>query len=114
MSIDLIAKVAPKNNGFIGMVDSNQVIYTIVPKTDTYTATVNDHVIICNKGTAMTINLLTAVGNSGLMIRIKSIGAGVVTVDGNASETIDGETTQTVNQYDLLEIVSDGANWVII
>jgi hypothetical protein len=66
--------------------------------------------IICNKATAMTVNLPPATG-SGRHYYIKNVGAGVVTVDGNASETIDGATTKTISQFESLEII-DYANGV--
>ena len=38
-----------------------------------------------------------------------------VTVDGNASETIDGATTYPLGaQWKYVTIVSDGTNWVIV
>src|SRR5690606_23294411 len=37
------------------------------------------------------------------------------TIDGNLSETIDGQTTTTINtQYEELMIYCDGSNWKII
>lgn len=81
---------------------------------NTYNVVTNDCVIICNKATAMTINLQAASG-SGRFLVISNIGAGMVTVDGNSSDTIDGLTTQTLNQYDSMEIVDYAANkWKII
>ena len=113
MGITLIDKIVPKNDAFRGMVDGKQIIMNTVTKTDTYTADATDQIIICNKGSAMTINLPTAVGYTGILT-IKAIGVGAVTVDGNASETIDGETTQILGQYDCIDIISDGTNWEII
>ena len=85
-----------------------------VVKTDTYTAQVTDYVIVCNKGTAMTINLFAATG-SNKILKIKSIGAGVVTVDGDGSETIDSSTTATLNQWDAIEIMDYASGkWIIL
>lgn len=40
--------------------------------------------------------------------------ANKVTIDGNSSETIDGATTQLLsNQYDWMEVVTDGSEWFI-
>ena len=87
---------------------------TFAIKTDTYTATVNDEIIVCNKGTAMTINLPAASG-SGQRFDIKNIGAGAVTIDGDSSDTIDGETTQALNQWDSIAIIDYATNkWIII
>lgn len=85
-----------------------------VTKTANYLATATDDVIVCNKATAMTITLPAATG-SGKVYWIKSIGAGAVTVDPNASETIDGELTQTVKQWECICIHDYAAGaWAII
>jgi hypothetical protein len=91
-------------------------------KTETYTATIYDDVILCN-GT-FTVNLYDAGGqtdevgnkvNAGRRLVIKNVGTGVITVDGNSTQTIDGATTKILSsQYDVVEIVSDGTNWHII
>ncbi len=53
--------------------------------------------------------------NAGRRLVIKNIGTGTVTIDGNSTQTIDGATTKELSsQYDVVEIVSDGANWHII
>ena len=40
--------------------------------------------------------------------------ANAVTIDGNSAETIDGATTQPLsNQYDWMEVVTDGTEWFI-
>jgi hypothetical protein len=91
-------------------------------KTDTYTATIYDDVILCN-GT-FSVNLYDAGGqtdevgnkvNAGRRLVIKNTGTGSITVDGSSTQTIDGATTKVLSsQYDVVEIVSDGANWHII
>jgi hypothetical protein len=92
----------------------NGVRLNVATKTDSYTATITDDVIICNKGTAMTITLPAATGTEQVF-HIKSIGAGLVTIDANASETIDGETTQVINQYDSISIIDRASGlWSII
>lgn len=90
----------------------------IITKTDSYTATLADCTIICNKGTAMTITLPAAAtayaSGIGHRYNIKSIGAGVVTVDGDGSETIDGQTTIALSQWDSVYIQTDGTGWYIL
>lgn len=64
-----------------------------------------------------TVTLPTAVGIAGRQYTIKKTDAtaNAVTVDGDASETIDGATTYPLaSQYNSVTIVSDGANWLII
>ena len=113
MGISLIDKIVPQAGAFRGMVDSNQLITFVRVATDTYAVGSTDNIVICNKASAMTVNLPTAVGYNGILT-IKSIGAGAVTVDGNGSETIDGDTTQVLGQYDCIDIVSDNDKWSII
>src|SRR5512139_3748344 len=87
---------------------------TFVIKTDTYTATSNDELIVCNKATAMTINLPAATG-TGKKFSIGNVNTGQVTVDGNGSETINGETTQLVDQWACMDIVDYASGkWIII
>jgi hypothetical protein len=87
-------------------------------KTSAYTATTDDHTILCNATTAaFTITLPTAVGISGRVYVIKKVDASVnaITVDGNGTETIDGSLTYSLNsQWQSVTIQSDGTNWVII
>jgi hypothetical protein len=64
-----------------------------------------------------TINLPTAVGKAGVDITIKNVSASTntITVDGNASETIDGSATfamSTARQS--ITVRSDGSNWMIV
>lgn len=85
----------------------------IVTKTGTYTLTSNDVIVLAN-GT-FTLNLPTAVGIEGKTYRIKNIGTGTITVDGNGSETIDGTTTASLSIQDVsIDITSDGSNWRIL
>ena len=86
----------------------------IAIKTDSYLISASDYFVICNKATAMTITLPAASG-SGKSYMIKSIGAGKVTIDANSTETIDGELTQSLNQWDCINIVDYASGkWVVI
>ena len=85
-----------------------------VTKTGAYTATDADYIIDCTSGT-FTLTLPASSGRTGRILIIKNSGAGTITVDGNASETIDGATTYSLaTQYATVQIVSDGTNWKII
>ncbi len=90
---------------------------TITSQSATYNALTTDNVILAS-GAAFTINLYAASGNSGKQLRIKktdSTLANIITIDGNASETIDGATTTTLNtQYEEVTIVCDGSSWHIL
>ena len=84
--------------------------------TDTATISASSTLLqyICNKATAFTITLGTAVGFEGNILRFKNIGAGVVTIDGNASETIDGATTTTLSQYQAVSLIAYAGNWYVL
>ena len=83
-------------------------------ETDSTTIATSDEVLVCNKGTAMTVTLIAATGTEQRFY-IKNIGAGVVTVARAGSDTIDGETSQTVSQYDCLELIDRAAGvWGIL
>jgi hypothetical protein len=91
----------------------------VTSKTANYTATGTDDVILVDSsGGDFTITLPAAASNSGKVFYIKKTNTGCadkVTIDGNASETIDGATTTTVNtEGETLVIVCDGSNWKII
>lgn len=91
---------------------------TIVSKTTTYTAVTTDDVILCDtSGGAWTLSLFAASGNTGKRLIIKKTTSDFtqLTIDANASETIDGATTTTIDtQFETLTIVCDGTNWRIV
>lgn len=98
-------------NGSISGIGFKQAYVT---KTGAYTATNDDYIIDCTSGT-FTVTLPASSGRTGRILIIKNSGAGTITVDGNASETIDGAATYSLaTQYATIQIVSDGTNWKII
>lgn len=84
-----------------------------VAKTANYTATILDYTIDCTSNT-FTVTLPTAVGITGRIYNIKNSGAGTITVDGGASETIDGNLTISLTQFSSAMIQSTGTNWIIL
>jgi hypothetical protein len=87
-------------------------------KTGTYAATTADDVIpVDGTSGAFSVNLFAASGNSGkrlTFIRTDNTIANAVTIDANASETINGALTFPLyTQYEQLSIVCDGSNWFI-
>lgn len=86
----------------------------------TYTTLITDDVILVDDDTAgadVTITLLAAAtAGDGFQMTIKKLGTtGTVTLDGNGSETIDGELTLDILvQYNSVTLVCDGSNWYII
>lgn len=91
---------------------------SIVAKSTTYTATINDHVITGDATDgAFTITLPALSELPGLILHIKKIDASgnAVTIDGSGAETIDGATTQVLStQYDNKMIVAGASEWHVI
>lgn len=84
-------------------------------KSGAYTVDTGDDIILCDSGSAFTVTLYTAVGNSGSEITVTKTTSdfNAVTIDGNASETINGVTTTTINtQWESVRLLSDGSNWI--
>lgn len=88
-----------------------------VTKTAAYTATPMDEMIFGNTASgSFSVTLPPAANCPGKILRIMQISAtNNLTVDGNASETINGELTQVLDQqYSTLTILSNGTGWVIL
>jgi hypothetical protein len=87
--------------------------YTLQTGTS-YTAVAGDFVVASNTGT-VTITLPSGHSVDDTIIVKKTGSGGTVTVDGNASETIDGATTFDLTaQYASVTLISDGTNWLIV
>jgi len=85
----------------------------ITTVTDTYIVLTTDETVICNKATAFTVTLPTAV--VGQIFNIKNIGAGTVTVDGNSTDLIDDVLTQDIEQWESITLQCYAANkWAIL
>ena len=93
-----------------------------LPRTAAKTATFSVAVADRNKtflvnatSAAVTANLLAAAtAGAGFTFSVKKTdsSANAVTIDPNASETVDGALTLALTgQYDVVTIISDGANW---
>lgn len=90
---------------------------TVATKTTTYTSTTSDDVLLADAaGGAFTITLHAAsTWTKPLTIKRINSGANAVTLDGNASETIDGTTTRALTQqYESVTLVSNGSNIFVI
>lgn len=92
--------------------------FTLSTKTAAYTTTSSDDIILADGASAaFTITLHAASGWANKMLTIKRINSGSnnITIDGNASETIDGATTKVLTQqYESVTLVSNGTNVFII
>lgn len=104
------------NTGWLAVGTSSPNVRTITSADSPYTVVSTDYTILCNAVSGnITVNL-PAAATSSRELTIKKIDASgnSVTIDGNASETIDGSTTKaTTTQYFAWEIQSDLSNWYI-
>jgi hypothetical protein len=93
----------------------NQEIVTEIT-TNTTLSALNQVIKADTSSGNITVTLPTAVGNNGVHITvIKTSASNTLTIDGNASETINGAATQDLGDlYEVMDVVSDNANWVIV
>ena len=101
-----------------GAVSATGYVQSTVTVTSAHTATATNYVIRANAATAaFTITLPAAATNTGRIYVIKKVDstANIVTIDANASETIDGSLTTTLTtQYQRITIQSNGTGWDMI
>lgn len=72
-----------------------------------------DYVYNVTSGT-FTLTMPTAASNTN-RYTIKQSGTGVLTIATTSSQTIDGSTTYTMSkQYQAIDLISDGTNWIIV
>lgn len=84
---------------------------TETPITGTTTLSVST-AYVCS-GSSYPVTLPTASGNAGKMISLRMTNSltGLVTVDGNGSETIDGAPNRKMHHGESALLVSDGTQW---
>lgn len=89
----------------------------VATETTTDTLTVSDDTVLADAtSAAFTLTLPTAVGNTGKTFTIKKIDSTVnlVTIDGDGSETIDGDANRKLaTQYESITLVSNNVSWSI-
>ena len=81
-------------------------------KTGAYTATIADHTLNVTSGT-FTLDLPAASTCAGQSLRVKNSSSGVVTLDGNSSETVEGVATFPLGPRSYVEITSTGSAWIL-
>jgi hypothetical protein len=98
--------------------DAYQPRNKVVSKSGAYTLLGADFCCLVDaSGGNITITLPAVAGISGTEYYIKKTDASVfvVTVDGNGAETIDGNTTYTLDMpLDTLHIICDGSTWNVL
>ena len=84
-------------------------------KTSNYTASNWEMVLVNLVGASTDVTVTLPAASSDKQVAVKIAGAAMgkrVIVDGNASETIDGETTKILDSdYESIHMISDGSNW---
>ena len=94
-------------------VTNGSIVLPYTGQSATYAIKTSDYLVNCTSGT-FTATLPTAVGCRGKIYIIKNSGAGAITVATTSSQTIDGSTTYSLGtQYKYVQVMSDGANWII-
>lgn len=89
-------------------------VSNLTQESGNYILTSSDYYVEFIAGDA-TVNLPAANGLVGQEFVIKNSSTGIITLDPDGSETIDGELTVLLStQYDALTIVSNGTNWIIV
>lgn len=98
--------------------DALEAPFAVRTLTATGAALATDYLLLVNATAgAVTVNLPAAASSAGALIVVKKADASgnAVTIDANASETIDGATTQALaSQYDALTVACDGTGWWIV
>lgn len=114
VNIKTINGLSILTNGDVSTLVSGQgMILGYVAKTADYTASPTDYTINCTAN-SFNIFLPTAVGITGTVYNIKNSGTGTITIDPTGSQTIDGNLTLVLNQWDSVTLQSTGSNWIII
>ena len=99
--------------------DAN-IIGDMLPKVADYTVPDHDRnptILVTTGAVDRTITLPTAADNTGKIITVikADSGAGIVTVDGEGAETIDGDASVImVSQYDYVTMLCTGTAWIIL
>jgi hypothetical protein len=94
-------------------ITNGSIVLPYTGQSATYAIKTSDYLVNCTSGT-FTATLPTAVGCTGKNYIIKNSGTGAITVATTSSQTIDGSTTYSLGtQYKYVQVVSDGANWII-
>ncbi len=91
-------------------------LYTqIETKIANYSLNSSDDYVVVFNGSNLTASLPESSGLKGLTLIIKNIHNTPLFISSSVANTIDGESSATINkQYNSYTFVSDGTNWLII
>lgn len=79
-----------------------------------YTIAAVDDAITFTNAAAATANLPTLASSLGREIVIQQYGAGIVTIDGNGAETINGATTLVLAQFQAVVLLATATDWMVV
>lgn len=105
-----------ETNGITGNSSFNfgkSISYPYLAATSNTTLGQNDHVCNCTSWT-FTVTLPSASWATRRVYIIKNSWTGVITVDAEWTQTIDGELTQTLIQWESITLMSNWTNWIIL
>lgn len=85
-------------------------------KTTAYVVTPTDNgaLIDCTSGTFTVTLPVAATAGAGFNVRVINTGSGVITVDGDGSETINGDLAHTLLQFQYVHLYCTGSAWLIM
>lgn len=115
-----ISKIGDPLKTYSQAIDANLVTafgkifgHNVATKSGNYTIVSADQGLFIEVTATATITLLpAATAGSNFPLVIVNTGSGIVTVDGNASETINGSTTITLNADEALVITCNATKWI--
>lgn len=111
--------LSPGNGTSVEILKSQKRTVKSIINTDSPYTVADEYYVMANPSAGnIVINLPAASGNSGLVYKIKNsdtaLTGNTVTVDGDGTETIDGNTTIVLNDLEAIEVVCDGTQWLIV
>ena len=111
--------LVPENYILVGGVrtEFGEQFVAVVTKTTTYVITLLDNIILCDASSGAFTVTLPPAANGKIVYNIKKIDSSgnIVTIDGDGSETIDGDLTVALTaQYESIPVVSNLSNWSVL
>lgn len=113
---DNITLTETNDGGDEDVIISSPITITAIDQTDDgYTTTVNDDIVIATITSDITVNVLAGASmTKPVTIKNAQASTGVLTVDGNGSETIDGSASITIYKGQSRKLAYSGGNLHIV
>lgn len=95
-------------------ITSSTIVRRTVTTNDTIELTDNGGLIDCTSGSfTLTLPAAATAGN-GFNVRVLNSGSGTVVVDGDGSETINGDASYALRQYAEVHLICTGTAWFVL